>query len=188
MRPCRGRSGPRATRRACAPSRTRRACALRWSGRRSGTRRPLRALSRRLLRAGRRGLRDGPLRGVPLGEAGRHDLGRRRAAGGGHGPQNRLGLRAACGCARASVFLASYARRRGEGLGTKRKRDRAPRLVGRYDRAAAGVKVAYYSPLPPERSGIADYSALLLPSLERLLDVEIVRRGRTRPAAGDVAL
>ena len=33
------------------------------------------------------------------------------------------------------------------------------------------MKVAYYSPLPPERSGIADYSALLLPVLERLVDV-----------------
>jgi glycosyltransferase involved in cell wall biosynthesis len=50
------------------------------------------------------------------------------------------------------------------------------------------VRVAYYSPLPPERSGIADYSALLLPALERLVDIEIVRRGRTRPVAADVAL
>src|SRR6059036_3548689 len=51
-----------------------------------------------------------------------------------------------------------------------------------------GVRVAYYSPLPPERSGIADYSALLLPALERLIDVDVVRRGRTRPVAADVAL
>ena len=29
------------------------------------------------------------------------------------------------------------------------------------------VKVAYYSPMPPSRSGIADYSALLLPALAR---------------------
>jgi glycosyltransferase involved in cell wall biosynthesis len=50
------------------------------------------------------------------------------------------------------------------------------------------VKVAYYSPLPPERSGIADYSALLLAALERLVDVEVVRRGRARPVAADVAL
>ena len=27
------------------------------------------------------------------------------------------------------------------------------------------MRVAYYSPLPPSRSGIADYSALLLPEL-----------------------
>jgi len=50
------------------------------------------------------------------------------------------------------------------------------------------VRVAYYSPLPPERSGIADYSALLLPALERLIEVDVVRRGRTRPVAADVAL
>jgi glycosyltransferase involved in cell wall biosynthesis len=50
------------------------------------------------------------------------------------------------------------------------------------------VRVAYYSPLPPERSGIADYSALLLPALENLVEVAVVRRGRTRPVAADVAL
>ena len=50
------------------------------------------------------------------------------------------------------------------------------------------MKVAYYSPLPPEQSGIADYAALLLPALGRLVDVEVVRRGRTRPVAADVAL
>jgi glycosyltransferase involved in cell wall biosynthesis len=46
------------------------------------------------------------------------------------------------------------------------------------------VKVAYYSPVPPERSGIADYSALLLPALRERVDVEVVRRGRKRPARG----
>ncbi len=46
------------------------------------------------------------------------------------------------------------------------------------------MKVSYYSPMPPERSGIADYSALLLPALRRRLDVQVVRRGRTRPAHG----
>jgi glycosyltransferase involved in cell wall biosynthesis len=51
------------------------------------------------------------------------------------------------------------------------------------------VKVAYFSPLPPSTSGIADYSALLLPALERLVAVEVVRPGRTRPVAdADVAL
>ena len=33
------------------------------------------------------------------------------------------------------------------------------------------MKVAYYSPLPPDRSGIADYSALLLPALEERIEV-----------------
>jgi len=51
------------------------------------------------------------------------------------------------------------------------------------------MKVAYFSPLPPSTSGIADYSALLLPALEQLVDVEVVRPGRTRPVAdADVAL
>jgi glycosyltransferase involved in cell wall biosynthesis len=51
------------------------------------------------------------------------------------------------------------------------------------------VKVAYFSPLPPSTSGIADYSALLLPALERLVAVEVVRPGRTRPVGdADVAL
>jgi glycosyltransferase involved in cell wall biosynthesis len=51
------------------------------------------------------------------------------------------------------------------------------------------VKVAYVSPLPPERSGIADYSALLLPALERVAEVEVVRRGARRlPRGTDVAL
>ncbi len=50
------------------------------------------------------------------------------------------------------------------------------------------MRVAYYSPLPPERSGIADYSALLLPALERLVEVDVVRRGRTRPVPADIAL
>jgi len=51
------------------------------------------------------------------------------------------------------------------------------------------VKVAYYSPMPPERTGIADYSALLVPALERRLDVQVARRGRKRPLRGtDVAL
>ena len=39
------------------------------------------------------------------------------------------------------------------------------------------MKVAYYSPLPPERTGISEYSALLLPALQRRLDVEVARRG-----------
>jgi glycosyltransferase involved in cell wall biosynthesis len=51
------------------------------------------------------------------------------------------------------------------------------------------VRVAYYSPLPPERSGIADYSALLLPALERRLEVVVVaRRARRRRPRADVRL
>ena len=51
------------------------------------------------------------------------------------------------------------------------------------------MKVAYFSPLPPERSGISDYSALLLPALQERLDVAVVRRGTRRsPRGTDVAL
>jgi glycosyltransferase involved in cell wall biosynthesis len=48
------------------------------------------------------------------------------------------------------------------------------------------MKVAYYSPMPPERSGVADYSALLLPALQRRLEVGVARRGKR--ARGDFAL
>jgi glycosyltransferase involved in cell wall biosynthesis len=46
------------------------------------------------------------------------------------------------------------------------------------------VKVAYFSPLPPERSGISDYSALLLPALRERIDVEAVDRGQKKPPRG----
>jgi glycosyltransferase involved in cell wall biosynthesis len=51
------------------------------------------------------------------------------------------------------------------------------------------VRVAYFSPLPPERTGISDYSALLVPALRRRINVRIVRRGARRPPRGsDIAL
>jgi glycosyltransferase involved in cell wall biosynthesis len=49
------------------------------------------------------------------------------------------------------------------------------------------VKVAYYSPLPPSRSGIADYSELLLPALRERVDVVLAKHGHRAPDA-DVAL
>jgi glycosyltransferase involved in cell wall biosynthesis len=49
------------------------------------------------------------------------------------------------------------------------------------------MKVAYYSPLPPSRSGIADYSTLLLPALRERVDVVVAEQGRRAPSA-DVAL
>jgi glycosyltransferase involved in cell wall biosynthesis len=50
------------------------------------------------------------------------------------------------------------------------------------------VKVAYYSPLPPSHSGIADYSTLLLPALrERIDELVLARPGKRAPTA-DVAL
>jgi len=51
------------------------------------------------------------------------------------------------------------------------------------------VRTAYFSPMPPERTGVADYSALLVPALRERLDVAVVRRGRKRaPRGTDVSL
>src|SRR5207245_9287491 len=49
------------------------------------------------------------------------------------------------------------------------------------------VKVPYSSPLPPSRSGIADYSTLLLPALRERADVIVAEQGKRSPRA-DVAL
>jgi len=46
------------------------------------------------------------------------------------------------------------------------------------------VRIAYFSPMPPESSGIADYSALLVPALHEHVDVSVVRRGAKRPPRG----
>lgn len=46
------------------------------------------------------------------------------------------------------------------------------------------MKVAYFSPFPPERTGVADYSALLAPALARRVELVIARRGRTRAPRG----
>jgi glycosyltransferase involved in cell wall biosynthesis len=51
----------------------------------------------------------------------------------------------------------------------------------------SALRVAYHSPLPSSRSGIVDYSALLLPELRKRVDVVVAERGRRAPAA-DVAL
>ncbi len=51
------------------------------------------------------------------------------------------------------------------------------------------MRVGYYSPMPPERTGVADYSALLVPALGERLDVAVVPRGRKRaPRGTDVSL
>jgi len=48
------------------------------------------------------------------------------------------------------------------------------------------LRLAYVSPLPPERSGIADYSAELLPDLAAHAEVELFYDGRAAPA-GELA-
>jgi glycosyltransferase involved in cell wall biosynthesis len=52
------------------------------------------------------------------------------------------------------------------------------------------MKVALFSPMPPERSGVADYSALLTPALaERVDELVVMKRGkRTPPRGTDVCL
>lgn len=39
------------------------------------------------------------------------------------------------------------------------------------------LKLAYVSPMPPEQTGIADYSAQLLPALAQYYDIEIISQG-----------
>ncbi len=46
------------------------------------------------------------------------------------------------------------------------------------------MRIAYFSPMPPEQSGIADYSALLLPALREHVEVVVVKRGAKRPPRG----
>ena len=46
------------------------------------------------------------------------------------------------------------------------------------------MKVAVFGPMPPERSGIADYSALLLPALEARCEIVTVRRGAKKAPRG----
>jgi glycosyltransferase involved in cell wall biosynthesis len=51
------------------------------------------------------------------------------------------------------------------------------------------MKVAWFSPMPPEQTGIADYSALLLPHLRERVELTVVRRGSRKPPRGtDVAV
>ncbi len=51
------------------------------------------------------------------------------------------------------------------------------------------MKVAYFSPMPPSTSGIADYSALLVPELAKLIDIEVVAEPKRGMGKGcDIAL
>ena len=52
------------------------------------------------------------------------------------------------------------------------------------------MRAAFFSPLPPSRSGIADYSQALLETLRRLVEIEVFSdAGREfRPEGFDLAL
>src|SRR5919198_2049674 len=56
-------------------------------------------------------------------------------------------------------------------------------------REERAMRVAYFSPMPPERTGVADYSALLVPELARKVSLTVVRKGSKRaPRGTDVCL
>lgn len=48
--------------------------------------------------------------------------------------------------------------------------------------AAKRLRVALFTPLPPARSGTADYASALIPELGRLVDLEVFERPPRRPA------
>src|SRR5512133_52662 len=83
------------------------------------------------------------------------------------------------------------ARTSAAGAASCRERGQPPAEVGsavQEPEAASDMRVAYYSPMPPSRSGIADYSALLLPALRRRIDVRVARRRLPLLRRTDVAL
>ncbi|HEY2828764.1 MAG TPA: hypothetical protein VGJ88_01510, partial [Thermoanaerobaculia bacterium] len=49
----------------------------------------------------------------------------------------------------------------------------------------ARMKIAYFSPMPPERTGIAHYSAMLVPDLRKHVDLEVITSGNRKPATGN---
>ena len=54
-------------------------------------------------------------------------------------------------------------------------------------KAVAGRRspVAVFTPMPPERTGVAHYASIVLPALAREIDVVAVTSGDPRPATGD---
>ena len=51
------------------------------------------------------------------------------------------------------------------------------------------MRIAYFSPMAPERTGVADYSALLVPALAKRVSLTVVRRASKRvPRGTDVCL
>jgi glycosyltransferase involved in cell wall biosynthesis len=50
------------------------------------------------------------------------------------------------------------------------------------------VRVSYYSPMPPERTGIAHYSAMLVPELRKHLDLDLISSANlpTRPPGNPI--
>lgn len=65
---------------------------------------------------------------------------------------------------------------------------RARRLGFQTDSSGQRLRIAYFSPMPTSRSGIADYSAALLPHLAELADVTVFTDSTTMPLAGVTVL
>lgn len=69
---------------------------------------------------------------------------------------------------------AESARRAFEALQQQAARHACPATVGPLATGQRRLRMAYLSPFPPTRSGIADYSANLLPELARHYDIELI--------------
>ncbi len=95
--------------------------------------------------------------------------------------ENGLVCEPAPGRRRRSICLARGQPRAGACLGSLGQADCRADHVGQRRRPPPRLlKVAYFSPLPPERSGIADYSALLLPALATADGCHASYRGERR--------
>src|SRR5207244_865978 len=109
-------------------------------------------------------------------------------------PRRRGGGRSARDGARAGGVEPGDGRGRpapgGDGAPARARRRPLRRGAGRGRSShKGGMRVAYYSPMPPSRSGVADYSALLLPALAERVEVVIAKPGRfRREPAADIAL
>jgi len=65
---------------------------------------------------------------------------------------------------------------------------RARRLGHQISPSAGRLRIAYFSPMPPSRSGIADYSAALLPHLAELADVTVFTDSAAAPPLAGLPL
>ena len=73
--------------------------------------------------------------------------------------------------------------RRELGLTARRAGGRATEPIRAPGRVAAVLKLAVWTPLPPQRSGIADYSSRLVAQLARQAEIVVVVRDDTAPSA-----
>ena len=84
------------------------------------------------------------------------------------------------GTARAAAALHGHVAR--SRSGHRRRRHLRARGHGAVRQAEEGVTVGFYSPLPPARTGVADYAAALLAALRQLGRVDVGPRALRRRA------